>query len=303
MAMSDIAASAAYADRFFTSLDGFRLHARDYGRTDRARLPVVCLPGLARTARDFHELACRLAADRAAPRRVVVIESRGRGRSAYDPDWHHYDVRVEVGDLLRGIDALAVPRALFVGTSRGGLQTMALASVRPHAIGGMVFNDIGPAIELAGLQRIAGYVGKMAPPRDWDEAVAALKGRDAGHFPALDDDDWRAVAEAMWREENGRLVLDYDPAIGRTLDALDPTKGLPSVWPLFEALPPVPLMVLRGANSDILSRDTALQMAARRPGSEIVEVPGQGHAPVLRDADLLDALTAFALRCDGILSV
>jgi pimeloyl-ACP methyl ester carboxylesterase len=298
MSHPNATADAAFADRFFVSSDGLRLHARDYGKAAGSHLPAVCLPGLARTARDFHELALHLATDPAAPRRVVVVESRGRGRSAYDPNWQNYDVRIELGDLMVGLDALGLARALFVGTSRGGLLTMALASARPGAIGGVVLNDIGPVIEPAGLQRIAGYVGKLPEPQNWRDAAAALKRAGAAGFPALGDDDWRAVAEAMWREDNGRLVLDYDPAIGRTLEGLDAAKGLPSAWPLFDALPKVPLMVLRGENSDILSAGAAAAMAARRPGTEVVEVRGQGHAPVLRGA-LLDTLARFARRCDA----
>jgi pimeloyl-ACP methyl ester carboxylesterase len=285
--------TAGFADRWFKSTDGLTLHARNYGRGRAGALPVICLPGLARTAADFHDLAAYLAQER----RVAVIESRGRGRSERDPDWRHYDIPHELADLLAGLTALDIPRAVFVGTSRGGLLTMALATLRPAMIAGAVLNDIGPVVELAGLQRIAGYVGKLAPPADWEAAAAALKSGDGVRFTALTDADWRALARAMWREEDGRLVLDYDPAIGNTLSTVDLTTALPPAWPIFDALPPVPVMVLRGENSDILSAETAAAMVARRPGVTLLEVPGQGHAPLLRGA-LLAPLAEFIRRCD-----
>lgn len=286
-------AEAPFADRWFRSTDGLTLHARDYGAATVGRLPVVCLPGLARTAADFHDLAAHLAGER----RIVVIESRGRGRSERDPVWQHYDISHELADLIAGLEALGVGPAVFVGTSRGGLLTMALATQRPSAIAGAVLNDIGPVVEIAGLRRIAGYVGKMAPPADWAGAVAALKQGNAAQFPALDDDDWRTLAAAMWREENGALVLDYDPAIGNTLTTVDLTAALPPAWPVFDALPAVPVLVLRGEHSDLFSRETAAAMAARRPNVEVVEVPGQAHAPLLRGA-LLPWLAAFIRGCD-----
>ncbi|HVV94277.1 MAG TPA: alpha/beta hydrolase [Hyphomicrobiales bacterium] len=289
-----MATADGFADRWFKSADGLTLHARDYGAEGTSgRLPVVCLPGLARTAADFHDLALHLAPER----RVVVVESRGRGRSERDPDWRHYDIPHELADLLAGLAALGIARAIFVGTSRGGLLTMALATQRPGTIAGAVLNDIGPVIELDGLKRIASYVGKLATPADWTAAAAALKASGSDHFPALSDADWRALAGAMWREEDGRLVLDYDPAIGNTLSAVDLTTAMPPAWPLFDALPQVPLLVLRGERSDILSAATAAAMASRRPAATVLEVPGQGHAPLLRGA-LLAPLAEFIRRCD-----
>jgi pimeloyl-ACP methyl ester carboxylesterase len=289
-----MAAAEAFADRWFQSADGLRLHARDYGADQPGRLPVVCLPGLARTAADFHDLAVHLARER----RVAVVESRGRGRSARDPEWRHYDIPHELADLLAGLAVLEIPRAVFVGTSRGGLLTMALATQRPALIAGAVLNDIGPAIELEGLRRIAGYVGRLATPPDWSAAAAALKASGSAHFPALSEGDWLALAGAMWREEDGGLVLDYDPAIGNTLSTVDLTTAMPPAWPVFDALPRVPLLVLRGEHSDILSAETAAAMAARRPDVTLLEVPGQGHAPLLRGA-LLAPLAAFVRRCDA----
>lgn len=164
-----------FASVFVTTTDGLRLHARDYAPADggTARLPVVCLPGLSRTASDFHALALALTGDTKAPRRVLALDYRGRGRSDYDPDWRRYDPRVELGDLMQVLAALGVGEAVFVGTSRGGILTMALSAARPALIRGAVLNDIGPVVEAKGLIRIRGYVGKLPTPSTFAEEVGS----------------------------------------------------------------------------------------------------------------------------------
>src|SRR3954470_10419526 len=197
---------ADYADLFVSAADGLRLFARDYGPRTGSALTVVCLPGLARTAADFHELALTLSQDGTRSRRVLALDYRGRGRSEYDHDWRNYDLKVELADVLAVLTAAGVEEAAFVGTSRGGLLTMALSAARPALLRGAVLNDIGPVIEGRGLARIRGYVGKLPAPADYGVAVDILKKLMSAQFTALSEEEWRSWAKATWREENGRLA-------------------------------------------------------------------------------------------------
>ena len=169
-----------FVSRFFSASDGLRLHARDYGPLASPALPVVCLPGFARTAADFHEVALALSQDEAKPRRVLAADYRGRGLSAYDSNWKNYDIRVELDDLLQVLVAAGIDRAVFIGTSRGGLLTMALAAARPAVIKGVVFNDVGPVIDARGLLRCVGAQAQHA-------AAAAAAPVDQRHHPGLAD--------------------------------------------------------------------------------------------------------------------
>src|ERR671938_918503 len=158
---------------------------------------------------------------------------------------------------------------------------MELAAVRPALIRGAVLNDIGPVIEGKGLVRIRGYVGKLPSPASYDEAAGILRKIMSAQFTALTDAEWLAWARATWKEESGRLVLDYDPALARTLEGLDLEAPLPPLWPLFEGLKRVPVLAIRGANSDLLSAETLDAMAKAHPLLETLTVPNQGHAPLL----------------------
>ncbi|WP_019401528.1 alpha/beta fold hydrolase [Chelatococcus sp. GW1] len=289
------AGTDTYESRFVTARDGLRLHVRDYVPEAPARsLPVVCLPGLARTAADFHALALDLVADEKRPRRVLAVDYRGRGASERDRDWRNYDVRVELDDLMQALAALGVERAIFIGTSRGGLITMALSAARPAAIAAAVLNDIGPIIEARGLMRIRGYVGKLPSPRTIEEAVDILRRLQDAQFPALSDAEWREMAATTWRQDaDGHLLPDYDPALLKTLEMLDLESKLPELWPLFGGLADVPVLALRGANSDILSPDTLARMRAAHERLEAVETPAQGHAPLTSHKDVRRPILSF----------
>jgi len=289
---------------FVTAPDGLRLHVRVRGANHSAehpgRLPAVCLPGLTRTAEDFDVLARALANDPQHPRRVLALDYRGRGRSDYDLDPAHYAVPVEAGDVLAVLAALGAEPAVIVGTSRGGLIALVIAALRPQAIAGVVFNDIGPVIEPAGLARIKGYVGKMGSPANFAEAAALLRRLSAGQFPTLTEADWLAAAHRGFREHGGRLVPTYDPALARTLENFDPSVPLPALWREFDALKDKPVLVVRGANSDLLSPATVAEMQARHPALDSITVPDQGHAPLLAEPDVIARIAAFAARCDQV---
>ncbi len=278
--------------------DGLRLFARDDGPLAGGALPVVCLAGLSRSSLDFRELALALGRDPERPRRVLSLDYRGRGRSAADPDPARYDVKVELDDCLAVLAAAGIHEAVFVGTSRGGLIAMALSAVRPALIRGVVLNDVGPVIEARGLVRIRGTLGKLPAPRSYAQGAEILREVHGTAFPALEDADWEAMARGTWREEAGRLVPDHDPALARTLDGVDLETPLPPFWPLFQGLKSVPVLVLRGASSDILSAATLEAMARAHPGLEAVTVPGQGHAPLLRGEAILGRIRAFVRKVE-----
>jgi pimeloyl-ACP methyl ester carboxylesterase len=273
------------------SSDGIRLHARLYGEANHGT-PIVCLPGLTRNADDFHALAVMLSQGDAA-RRVIVIEYRGRGDSEFDPDWRHYTVPVEAVDVRQMLKSLHVTEAIFLGTSRGGLITMTLKATIPSLVKAVILNDIGPVIEVAGLQRIASYVGKGSLPKDWNDAASRLKASNPD-FTDLTDAEWHDFARAVYRETaDGGLCLSYDPALSQGLAALDLTKPLPAAWPIFDLLSDVPLMVIRGKNSDLLSEGTVEEMTRRHPALVRLDVPNEGHAPFVGRPKTSQAIAKF----------
>jgi pimeloyl-ACP methyl ester carboxylesterase len=282
------------ASLFVTAQDGLKLHVRAYGPRLAPNRPVVCLPGLARTTADFHDLASTLAADPQSPRRVLVIDYRGRGLSDYDRDPKNYNLAVELSDLIAVLTALGVEPAVFVGTSRGGLLAMLLAAVRPTAIAGIVLNDIGPVIEPAGLVRIKSYIGKLPRPKSFEEGADILRRLFGQQFTKLSDDEWLAWSRRSFKVDKRSLVPDYDVRLARTLDGIDFHRRLPALWREFDALGRVPVMVLRGANSDLLSEETVAAMRARRPMLETITVPDQGHAPILSSGELIGRIASFA---------
>jgi pimeloyl-ACP methyl ester carboxylesterase len=294
-AMSAVAESESL---FVTAPDGLKLHVRSYGPRLAPDLPVVCLPGLARTTADFDELAAALAADPQSPRRVLAVDYRGRGLSEYDRNPRNYTLATELADLLAVLTALNVGPAVFVGTSRGGLLAMLLASARPTAMAGVVLNDIGPVIEPGGLVRIKSYVGKLPRPKSFEEGADILRRLFGHQFTKLTDDEWLAFSHRSFKTDKRSLVPLYDVRLARTLDGIDFHRRLPPLWSEFDALGRLPLMVLRGANSDLLSEETVAAMRARRPTMETVTVADQGHAPILSGADLIGRIAAFAATCE-----
>jgi pimeloyl-ACP methyl ester carboxylesterase len=298
--MTALASSIANSySTFVTAPDGLRLHVRCYGRASAAGTSVVCLPGLARTTADFDALATALSRDGSHPRRVIALDYRGRGLSQYDHNPANYSLPVELADVLAVVTALETLPAIFIGTSRGGILAMLLAAVRPSAIAGAVLNDIGPVIEPQGLMRIKSYVGKLPQPRTFEEGAEILRRLFHSQFPLLGPNDWLAAARRMFKEEDGHLVTTYDPKLATTLAAVDLEQPVPTLWKEFDALTHVPVMVIRGANSDILSASTVAQMKTRHPALETFEVPDQGHAPLLAEPDTVALIANFVGACDG----
>jgi pimeloyl-ACP methyl ester carboxylesterase len=288
-----------YTACFVAAQDGLRLHVRCYGPRVAPNLPVVCLPGLSRTAADFHQLALALSRHADEPRRVLALDYRGRGRSEWDRDAANYNPQVELGDVLAVLTALGVGPAIVVGTSRGGILAMMLAALRPTALAGVVLNDIGPVIEPKGLMRIKSYVGKLPQAKSFEEGAEILRRLFDAQFPQQTAEQWLASAHRSWEERDGKLVPTYDLRLARSLEAISPERPLPPLWKEFDALGRVPLMVVRGANSDVLSPETLTAMQARRADLDVLEVADQGHTPLLAEPETLARIAGFAARCDA----
>ena len=283
---------------FISAPDGLTLHARCHGARVAPGHPVVCLPGLSRTTADFDDLAAGLTAR--AERRVVAIDYRGRGRSGYDADPGHYSLPVELADCIAIMTALAAMPAIVIGTSRGGLLAMLLGAVRPGLIAGVILNDIGPVIETAGLMRIKASLGRMPEPRTLEEGADILRRQHEAQFPRLTPAQWLAFARRTWREQDGALALTYDERLAVALAAFDEDQPLPPLWKEFDSLAHVPMMAIRGTNSDILSAQTLEAMRVRRGALDVVIVPGQGHTPLLAEDDVIGRIADFCARCDQI---
>jgi len=289
-----------FRDIYFTARDGLRLYGRHYPRAFHdgiPRRPVLCLPGLSRNSRDFEAIATELARGENGARDVYTLDSRGRGLSQSDPDWRNYNVPSEATDVLDFMTVTGIAGAAILGTSRGGLIAMVLAALQPRSIGPVILNDIGPVIEQKGLGRISAYVGRIPLPGTWAEAATLVRDMSRRAFPGVPESEWTEVAKQWFNERKGRPAPGYDPALSNALSVLD--GPIPALWPQFEALKRVPVLVLRGETSDILSEATVNEMRHRHPALSAMVVPGQGHAPLLRDAETIDAVGRFLIATEA----
>ncbi|MEM9146782.1 MAG: alpha/beta hydrolase [Pseudomonadota bacterium] len=272
----------------FRAADGRMLSFRDSG----GQGPVVlCLAGLTRNARDFDSLAERLAPHR----RVVRMNARGRGGSDWAKDpLAEYTIAVELGDVMALIAHLGVTRLAVIGTSRGGILGMALAAAMPGVLSGLVLNDVGAQIETKGLLAIMDYLGHPPDAPDFDAAAAALAERNAAQFPGVPLARWVRHARAIYDDRDGRPVLAYDPALRQAVGAtLDPSLPHVDLWLMLDALATMPVLLIRGANSDILSAETAERMQARLPLLTRSEIADRGHAPFLDEPSAIKAIEGF----------
>ncbi|HUN46865.1 MAG TPA: alpha/beta hydrolase [Stellaceae bacterium] len=279
----------AYRELTFRSQDGLDLYCRDYGDPLSPRTPVLCLSGLVRNSADFDPLATRLMGER----RVLCPDYRGRGRSARDPDWSHYEPRTYINDILHLLTLAGIGRAVIVGTSLGGLLATAIAVLRPTAVAGVVLNDIGPDVATDGLARITAYVGTDHPQPDWQTAVRYLRHLLPRLAPKADDAWWRQLAEGTYRQgADGLLHFDWDVAIAKPF-LHQQQKLMPDLWALYRGLRRLPALALRGEISDILSEEAFRRMALEKPDLVCVTVPDVGHTPSLGEPTSIAALDAF----------
>lgn len=279
---------ATWNDRYWNSADGVKLHYRDHDG-NRDRPPILCIPGLTRNARDFAPVADRFAGDW----RVISIDLRGRGLSAFDPDPANYKPMVYVADILKMLDQLGIADAVFVGTSLGGICTMALALSDRERIAGALLNDVGPVIDPAGIDRIGTYVGKEVRFSGFADAVDQMAARNHDIYPDYNRKEWERFVLRLVREDGGELRFDYDMAIAGNFER---AATAPDVWPLYHALDGRPVTILRGELSDLLSAEVADRMARELDDVELVTVPRVGHAPSFDEPESLAALDRLLAR-------
>jgi pimeloyl-ACP methyl ester carboxylesterase len=281
--------SPNYEDLFYQSEDGLTLYARDYPAPASGAQCVLLMHGLSRNSRDFEALAERLS----KRYRVLVAEQRGRGKSDWDADPTRYAIPQYVRDMFALLKAANVSRVATVGTSMGGLMAMVMNSAMPGVFSHVVLNDIGPELCDEGLNRIKGYVGQGEPVTSWAEAVAYNRRINEVAFPTLSDEGWEQFARQIFKEVNGVPVLDYDPRISEAVNADDSDAVPPNLWPVFDLLAQQPLMLIRGALSDLLDTRITAEMKRRVPAMAYLEVADVGHAPMLKDEAVIAAIEAF----------
>jgi pimeloyl-ACP methyl ester carboxylesterase len=281
-----------WSDHYWWSSDGVRLHARVYAGPEGSESapPLLCMPGLARNARDFEDLAPHLA----QYRKVIVIEFRGRGESAFAKDPMTYVPLTYVQDVVAMLGELGIERFAAIGTSLGGLVAMLLAAALPGRLVGAVLNDVGPELQTAGLERIRDYIGAGGSQPTWMHAARAFAELNGAVYPGYEIHDWLRLTKRTHRlTAEGRIVTDYDKQIAAPLRVPGGGDAAMDLWPIYRALGDVPLLILRGELSDILARSAGEKMVAELPRARLVEVPGVGHAPTMDEAEARAAIDAW----------
>ena len=274
----------------FPSADGtLQLYAEAWGAVN-APLTLLCLHGLTRNGADFGALVNRL-----APRyRVITADQRGRGKSQWDPIAANYQPAVYVRDMFQLLDRLQITSVVLIGTSMGGIMSMAMAAAQPRRIRGMVLNDIGPEVPAAGLKRLRDSLNTPAQINTWQDAARDAKRRNGLAFPDYGDSDWDAFARRTFAgDPAGRPIAAYDKAILNGLNEADLSAVPANLWSLWAQLGNIPMLAVRGALSDILSAETFAQMAATHPNTTAVTVPNRGHAPMLDEPAAVSAVDGF----------
>jgi len=261
--------------------DGLMIAGRKYGWANKDPNPVVCLAGITRNAADFHDLALYLASSKGGNRRVVSIDYRGRGQSEYDRDWQNYTLSVEAEDTIDILTALGLGEVNFIGSSRGGLITMMLATIRPGILKSVVLNDIGPVIDATGLVRIWRTYESETLPSSFEEAAQLRERLGKVTSTSFSKDEWEKEARRLYKLENGKLVLQFDKKLLTSLRSINLDERLPDMWPDFAALTKTPTLAIRAENTDILSEDTFETMQMLHPKMETAIAMGQNHAPIL----------------------
>ena len=284
---------ADYSERRWTSSDGLSLFARDYpGADGPAQLPVIAIHGLTRNSADFDAIAPLIAR---SGRRVLALDVRGRGRSDRATDPMTYQPPVYAKDVLGLLEVAGIDRAVFLGTSMGGLITMAISALKSRVVAAAILNDIGPAVSPEGLARIAGYSGQPVDTPTWAAAADYARRINSVAFPHYGDADWDAFARRIFKEgTEGAPILNYDPDISVPIKAAGAKALVPNLWPYFRRLARKrPTLLIRGGTSDLLGADIAAKMQKAAPEMRYAEIPDVGHAPMLDEPESKAAIFEF----------
>ncbi len=278
----------AFQERFISTQDNRSLFLRDFGHGATSGPAVLCLAGMTRNSRDFDAFARHLSN---RGRRVICPDYRGRGLSDRDPDWRNYGARTSIRDVHDCLVALNLHRVIIIGTSMGGLLGLGLAVFVPCLVAGLVLNDIGPEVEPDALADLVPYISRDRPQGNWTEAVAELKLA----FPDAwfrTEEDWLEMAKGTYRRgQDGVLHFDWDVRLGR---ALKPeAQHSEDLWRLFRAAVALPMVLLRGEHSNMISQHSVEKMRKEKPDLVVRNIPGVGHAPTLNEPEALEAIEVF----------
>jgi len=280
---------SAFVERYFKTDDGRELFYRDYPGPS-SRSAVVCLPGLQTNSRTFHYVAPRIA----ETRRVLCLDPRGRGRSAYDTP-KNYSLNREALDTAQLVMHAGLSPVIILGISRGGLSGLILAAKSP-LVSGLILVDVGPEILIGPMPRAGKDVLPTTSFATWDDAAEALKASHSPWFPSMPEEKWRFWADGIYKEQDGRIVPDSDFELTNRAwrkSEAEQSSGRIVLWHLFDDLPPMPVLVIRGEHSDVLSEETIAKMRSQRPSVVAATVKGYGHRPFLDEPESEAALASF----------
>lgn len=288
--------ATSYKDIWYEAADGLKLYARDYpGPSSSQLLPVLCLHGLTRNSADFAWIAAHLA----KTRRVISVDQRGRGRSDYDKNLANYTPATYVGDMFTLLEDLAIPKTLIIGTSMGGLMSMLMTNMQPERFAAVVLNDIGPELDPVGLERIKNYVGKRREIHSWDDAVAQTREINGTAFPKYTEEEWLRFTKGLYKEVDGVPQIAHDGGIAQAILEADSNAVPPDLWPLFANMASIPMLLVRGAITDLLAEDCVAKMQDVAPGLKVVNIPDRGHAPMLDEPLAVAAIESFFAAVDS----
>ncbi|WP_169568917.1 alpha/beta fold hydrolase [Sneathiella limimaris] len=280
----------SYVEDYYQSEDGLNLCFRSYGHSSQ-RLPIICLSGLTRNSQDFDEFAETFSRDR----QIFTLDYRGRGKSDYDPNYQNYNPQTYLQDIFRFLESQKIEKAVFLGTSLGGLLSIAIGGLAPKYVGGIILNDVGPEVASAGGSRIAGYVGKDVRFQSLEEIAAAQKEQYTSAYPDVEDSYWLETAKVSFTydDKDKNFRPNYDLGLGKALVEQIEEGNSIDLWPVFENLKNIPMLAIRGALSDVLSEETFQKMQDILPEMQHITLPNRGHVPLLNEPQSLQALTRF----------
>jgi pimeloyl-ACP methyl ester carboxylesterase len=287
--------STEFDELYFPSADArLTLYARNYPGDGP---PLLLLHGLTRNSADFGPLAQHLA----GRYRMIVPDQRGRGQSGYDDAPSNYRPDVYAGDMFALLDSLNLDKVTIIGTSLGGLIAMLMAAMQPQRIKAIILNDVGAVINPVGLARIQGYVGSASSFNTWADAAKACALINGQAFPDYGSQHWVDFAKRTCQQTaDGEITVAYDPAIASAISDPQENIPIPPMWPLWEQIDALPVLLIKGELSDLLATETASEMAEGHSGPfAFIEVPNRGHAPMLDEIEAVTAIKEF-LACHAL---